>query len=352
MEEHRREDVRNIAIIAHVDHGKTTLVDALLKLTGEFTVKADQAQEAVLDSNPLERERGITILAKCTSVPYKNHTINIVDTPGHADFGSEVERILEMVDGAVLLVDAVDGPMPQTRFVLRKALALGLRPIVIINKMDRPHINPSGALDAVFTLFMDLGATDPQLDFPVLYASGKGGWASEKIDQQGKDITPVFETILKHVPAPFARPDMPLQMQITMLDHSSFVGSIGIGRILSGSVTRGQTLSLVKPGGMFTLCKAVRIERYSGLAKQEVVTAQAGDIVAVSGLEGVNVGDTICPFDNPSPLKPLSIDEPTISMEFLVNDSPLAGTEGKLVTSRHIKARLEKEVRTNVGMRL
>jgi GTP-binding protein len=350
--EQRRKDVRNIAMIAHVDHGKTTLVDAMLKFTGSFTVKEDQVQEAVLDSNPLERERGITILAKCTSVPYKNHIINIVDTPGHADFGSEVERILQMVDSAILLVDAVDGPMPQTRFVLRKALSLGLIPIVVINKMDRPNINPAAALNAVFNLFIDLGATDPQLDFPVLYASGKAGWATLKEATTGKDVEPLFETILRHVPAPLANPDKSLQMQITMLDHSNFVGQIGIGRIISGNIKRGESLVLVKPAGGLAPCKAVRIEKFVGLARQEVETAQAGDIVAVAGLDGVNVGDTLCTAADPQPLDPLSIDEPTISMEVLVNDSPLAGREGKFVTSRHIQARLEKEARTNVGLKL
>lgn len=350
--EDRRNDVRNIAIIAHVDHGKTTLVDAMLKQTGEFTVKADQAQEAVLDSNPLERERGITILAKCTSVPYKNHIVNIVDTPGHADFGSEVERILQMVDGAILMVDAVDGPMPQTRFVLRKALALGLMPIVVINKMDRPNINPTGVLDAVFNLFIDLGASDPQLDFPVLYASGRDGWASLEPVTTGKDISPLFDTILKHVPAPIAHAGKPLQLQITMLDHSNFVGQIGIGRIVNGTIAKGQSILLVKPTGENVACKAIKIERFFGLSRVEVQDAKAGDIVAVAGLEGVNVGDTVCPAGNPLPLDPLSIDEPTISMEFLVNDSPLSGREGKFITSRHIKSRLEKEARTNVGLKV
>ncbi len=350
--ENRRNDVRNIAIIAHVDHGKTTLVDAMLKLTGEFNVKPEEEQEAVLDSNPLERERGITILAKCTSVPYKGNSINIVDTPGHADFGSEVERILQMVDSAILMVDAVDGPMPQTRFVLRKALALGLIPIVVINKMDRPNVNPASALDAVYSLFIDLGATDAQLDFPVLYASGKHGWASYKPETSGTDITPLFETILKHVPPPLANPDRPLQMQITMLDYNNFVGQIGIGRIISGNLNKGQNMLLVKPDGRQVPCKAVKIERFFGLARREVDTAQAGDIAAVAGLTGVDIGDTLCLAEHPQPYLPLSIDEPTMSMEFQVNDSPFAGLEGKFVTSRHLKTRLEKEARTNVGLRM
>ncbi|MFA6583938.1 MAG: translational GTPase TypA [Elusimicrobiaceae bacterium] len=350
--EHRRSDVRNIAIIAHVDHGKTTLVDAMLKLTGEFNVKPEETQEAVLDSNPLEKERGITILAKCTSVPYQGHTINIIDTPGHADFGSEVERILQMVDGAILMVDAVDGPMPQTRFVLRKALSLGLVPIVVVNKMDRANINPSGSLDAVFSLFIDLGATDPQLEFPVLYASGKEGWASDSPDVKGTDIVPLFNTILTHVPAPLAHPDKPLQMQITMLDYNNFVGQIGIGRIVAGNINKGQSVLLLKPDGKQVSCKVMRLEKFAGLARQEVDSAKAGDIVAIAGLEGVNIGDTICLPENPQAFKPLSIDEPTLSMEFQVNDSPFAGLEGKFVTSRHLKARLEKEARTNVGLRV
>lgn len=347
-----RQDVRNVAIIAHVDHGKTTIVDALLKFAGQFNVKEGQAQETVLDSNPLERERGITILAKCTSIEYKNHTINIVDTPGHADFGSEVERVLRMVDGAILMVDAVEGPMPQTRFVLRKALALGLRPIVVINKMDRDHIRPSEVVDEVFNLFMELGATDEQLDFPIIYASGRAGWASLKMEERGKDIAPVLDTILEHVPAPVAMPDAPLQMQVTMLDYNNFLGHVGIGRILAGKVTRGQNVVLIHHDGSTTPAKAVKIERFMGLGKQDLESASAGDIVSIAGLEGVDVGDTICQPDALKPLPPLAIDEPTMSMDFLVNDSPFAGREGKFVTSRHLKNRLEKEAQTNVGLKV
>ncbi len=341
-----------MAIIAHVDHGKTTIVDALLKFAGQFNVKEGQAQETVLDSNPLERERGITILAKCTSIEYKNHTINIVDTPGHADFGSEVERVLRMVDGAILMVDAVEGPMPQTRFVLRKALALGLRPIVVINKMDRDHIRPSEVVDEVFNLFMELGATDEQLDFPIIYASGRAGWASLKMEERGKDIAPVLDTILEHVPAPVAMPDAPLQMQVTMLDYNNFLGHVGIGRILAGKVTRGQNVVLIHHDGSTTPAKAVKIERFMGLGKQDLESASAGDIVSIAGLEGVDVGDTICQPDALKPLPPLAIDEPTMSMDFLVNDSPFAGREGKFVTSRHLKNRLEKEAQTNVGLKV
>ena len=341
-----------MAIIAHVDHGKTTIVDALLKFAGQFNVKEGQAQETVLDSNPLERERGITILAKCTSIEYKNHTINIVDTPGHADFGSEVERVLRMVDGAILMVDAVEGPMPQTRFVLRKALALGLRPIVVINKMDRDHIRPSEVVDEVFNLFMELGATYEQLDFPIIYASGRAGWASLKMEERGKDIAPVLDTILEHVPAPVAMPDAPLQMQVTMLDYNNFLGHVGIGRILAGKVTRGQNVVLIHHDGSTTPAKAVKIERFMGLGKQDLESASAGDIVSIAGLEGVDVGDTICQPDALKPLPPLAIDEPTMSMDFLVNDSPFAGREGKFVTSRHLKNRLEKEAQTNVGLKV
>ena len=347
-----RQDVRNVAIIAHVDHGKTTIVDSLLKFAGEFNVKEGQAQETVLDSNPLERERGITILAKCTSIEYKNHTINIVDTPGHADFGSEVERVLRMVDGAILMVDAVEGPMPQTRFVLRKALALGLRPIVVINKMDRDHVRPSEVVDEVFNLFMELGATDEQLDFPIIYASGRAGWASLKMEEPGKDIAPVLDTILSHVPAPVAMPDAPLQMQVTMLDYNNFLGHVGIGRILAGKVTRGQNVVLIHHDGSTTPAKAVKIERFMGLGKQDLESACAGDIVSIAGLEGVDVGDTICQPDALKPLPPLAIDEPTMSMDFMVNDSPFAGKEGKFVTSRHLKNRLEKEAQTNVGLKV
>ncbi len=350
--EPRRSDVRNIAIIAHVDHGKTTLVDAMLKQTGEFNVKPEEAQEAVLDHNPLERERGITILAKCTSVPYKTNTINIVDTPGHADFGSEVERILKMVDGALLLVDAVDGPMPQTKFVLRKALQLGLSPIVVINKMDRPNVRPGPVLDAVYSLFIDLGATDPQLEFPVLYAAGKQGWVSREAGSPAKDLSALFETILQHVPAPLANAERPLQMLVTMLDRSNFVGKIGIGRIVNGMIKKAQPAVLVKPDGRFVPCKVNRLERFFGLSRREVDSATAGDIVAVAGLEEVNVGDTLATPDHPEALPPLVIEEPTLSMEFMVNDSPFAGQDGKFVTSRHLKERLLREQQTNVGLKI
>ncbi len=305
-----------------------------------------------MDSNPIERERGITILSKCTSVQYHEYTVNIVDTPGHADFGSEVERVLKMVDGAILMVDAVEGPMPQTRFVLRKALSLGLRPIVVINKMDRENARPSAVVDEVFELFMELGANDKQLDFPILYASGREGWASFNMEEQGKDIAPMFEAIIKHVPAPVADENKPLQMQVTMLDYNNFLGHIGIGRILNGSITKAQSIVMIKHNGTKIAAKAVKIEKFLGLGRQETESAKAGDIVAISGLEGVDVGDTICHPDNPEALPPMTIDEPTISMDFFVNDSPFAGREGKFLTSRHLKARLEKEAQTNVGLKV
>ncbi|MBI5629404.1 MAG: translational GTPase TypA [Elusimicrobia bacterium] len=349
--EDRRQDIRNVAIIAHVDHGKTTLVDALLKATGTFTVKADQAQEQVLDSNELERERGITILAKNTSVPYKGVTINIVDTPGHADFGSEVERILKMVDGALLLVDAAEGPMPQTRFVLRKTLALGLRPIVVINKMDKPQARSQEVLEKIFELFMDLGATDPQLDFPVIYAVGREGWASH-IPQPGADLTPLLDTILEHVSAPLVHPDRPLQMLVTMLDYSNYLGRIGIGRLLSGTIAKADSAVLVKPSGEVFNGRVTMLQQYFGLSRKDVSSARSGDIVAVAGFEDINVGDTVTSPENPQALPPLEIDEPTLSMEFMVNNSPFAGLEGKFVTSRHIKERLLKEQQVNVGLRI
>ncbi|MCX5794762.1 MAG: translational GTPase TypA [Elusimicrobia bacterium] len=347
----RRNDLRNIAIIAHVDHGKTTLVDALLKQTGGFKVKADAAQEQVLDSNELERERGITILAKNTSVVYGDVTINIVDTPGHADFGSEVERILKMVDGALLLVDAVEGPMPQTRFVLRKALALGLHPIVVINKMDREHAKPNEALDRVFSLFIDLGATDPQMDFPVVYASGREGWAS-LTTTPGRDVTPLLDTILKAVPAPAVDPDRPLQMLVTMLDYNNYVGRIGIGRVVNGRIVKGTPVGLIKPTGESFTGKVARLERFYGLERREVDFASAGDVVAVAGLPEIHVGDTVTSAEHPEALPPLEIDEPTLSMEIMVNNSPFAGREGKFVTGRHLRDRLLREKEINVGLRV
>ena len=353
MSSPRRQDVRNIAIIAHVDHGKTTLVDALLKSTGAFIVKADEAQEQVLDSNDLERERGITILAKNTSVRYGSTTINIVDTPGHADFGGQVERTLRMADAVLLLVDAAEGPMPQTRFVLRKALALGLHPIVVINKMDRPHINPQGALNRIFDLFIDLGASDPQMDFATVYAAGKAGWASHDVNKVGTDMTPLFDTILKAVPGPAVDSTKPLQMLVTMLDYSNYIGKIGLGRILNGTIKKGETVALIKAeDGKVIPGKITMLEMYQGLKRRGVENAQAGDIIALAGLETINVGDTVSDIANPQALPPLEIDEPTLSMEFMVNNSPFSGREGKLVTSRHIRERLLHEQQINVGLKI
>ncbi len=348
----RRQDVRNIAIIAHVDHGKTTLVDSMLKQTGEFKVKADEAQETVMDSNDLERERGITILAKNTSVPYQGHTINIVDTPGHADFGSEVERTLKMVDGVLLLVDAFDGPMPQTRFVLKKALELGLNPIVVVNKVDRPGARPHEALDKTFALFVDLGATDPQLDFPTVYASGRDGWASLDLDHKSSDLKPLFETIIKHVPGPTADQNKPLQMLVTILGHDNFVGRIAIGRIFAGRVQKNQQVTLINRSGGQSKFRITKILRYFGLTQREMETAEAGDIVAVAGVEDANVGDTIAAVENPQALTPMSIDEPTLVMEFMVNDSPFAGQDGEFLTTRHLRDRLLHEQEINVGLRI
>jgi GTP-binding protein len=364
MTEQRRQNVRNIAIIAHVDHGKTTLVDALLQQTGEFKVKADAAQETVLDSNPLERERGITILAKCTSVPYKGITINIVDTPGHADFGSEVERILKMVDGVLLLVDAKDGPMPQTRFVLKKSLELGLCPIVVVNKVDVDAANPTEALNRTFDLFVNLGATDPQLDFPIVYASGRQGWATleapspKALSLQGEggrrpgegNLKPLFETIVKHVPPPLAHAAEPLQMLVTMLDYNDFVGRIGIGRISNGTIAKGQQVVLIRPEGNVQF-RVTQLQGFVGLSRRDIESAEAGDIVAVAGCPDVTVGLTFADPANPKALPPLTVDEPTISMDFLVNDSPFAGKDGGVfLTSRQLRERLEREKETNVGL--
>jgi GTP-binding protein len=348
----RRADVRNIAIIAHVDHGKTTLVDALLKQTGEFKVKVDEAQDCVMDSNPQERERGITILAKCTSVHYKDHTINIVDTPGHADFGGEVERILKMVDGVLLLIDALDGPMPQTRFVLRKSLELGLNPIVVVNKVDRPFADPLKALDKTFSLFVDLGATDPQLDFPIVYASGRQGWASLTHDKPGTDLVPLFDAIVKNVPGPLAHAEKPFQMLTTIIDQNSFVGRIAIGRVSNGTVARNQPIALIKRDGRVVTGKVTKLFGFFGLSRREIEKATAGDIIALAGAEEAQVGDTVADAANPVALPTLEIDEPTLSIEFMVNDSPFCGKEGKFITTRHLRERLEKEKQTNVGLRI
>ncbi len=348
----RRPDLRNIAIIAHVDHGKTTLVDAMLKQTGAFRDKAGEEAVCIMDSNDLERERGITILSKNTSVRYGGSTIHIVDTPGHADFGSEVERVLRMVDGVLLLVDALDGPMPQTRFVLKKSLALGLRPIVVINKVDRPNCDPHAALDKVFALFMELGASDAQLDFPIVYAVGRDGWASADYHKPEKDLKFLFETILKHVPGPLDLGDSPLRMLVTMLDYSSYTGRIGIGRITQGVITSGQQVSIASPKTEAKVRKVMQLMGYQGLERVNIKEARSGDIVAVAGLEGIEVGDTVSDPENPGVLPGLEIEQPTLSMEFYANDGPFAGREGKFVTATQLRDRLFREQQTNVGLKV
>ncbi len=349
--------LRNIAIIAHVDHGKTTLVDKLLVQSGTF--RANQAvAERVMDSNDLERERGITILAKNCAVEYEGTHINIVDTPGHADFGGEVERVLSMVDGVLLLVDAVEGPMPQTRFVTRKALALGLKPVVVVNKIDRPGARPDFVVNATFDLFDKLGATEDQLDFPVIYASALGGYAVERLDQLpsaagGGSMRPLFEAILRHVPVRDEDPDGTLQLQICSLDYSSYVGKIGIGRIRRGRIRAGQEVIAVDgPDGAPVRGRINQVLKFKGLERQPVDEAVAGDIVLVNGIDGLNIGTTICQPDAPDPLPLLRIDEPTLLMNFCVNTSPLAGREGRFVTSRQLRERLERELKSNVAMRM
>ena len=351
--------IRNIAIIAHVDHGKTTLVDQLLRQSGTFRAN-QQVNERVMDSNDLERERGITILAKNCAVEYKGTRINIVDTPGHADFGGEVERALSMVDGVLLLVDAMDGPMPQTRFVTRKALALGLRPIVVVNKIDRPGARPHWVVDQTFDLFDRLGATEEQLDFPVIYASALSGYAVNEVEEaeaaaaaENPSMAPLFEAILSRVPARADDPDGPLQFQISALDYSSYVGRIGIGRINRGTLRGGESVLLMHGDEKAPVTvKVNQVLRFRGLEREVVPFAQAGDIVAINGIENIDIGSTLCKIGNPDPLPLLRIDEPTLTMEFLVNTSPLAGREGKYVTSRQIRERLERELQANVALRV
>ena len=345
-------NLRNIAIIAHVDHGKTTLVDKLLRQTETFSAH-QQVVERVMDSNDLEKERGITIFAKNASLEYKGTRINIVDTPGHADFGGEVERVLGMVDGVLLLVDAVEGPMPQTRFVTKKALALGLKPIVVINKIDRPGSRPDWVIDQTFDLFDKLGATDEQLDFPVVFASALQGFASLDKDVITDNMEALFDAVLSHVAAPKVNEDAPLQLQISSLDYNTFVGRIGIGRIRQGTIKAGQQVIVAYgPDGEKRAAKINQVQLYAGLDKINVESASAGDIVLINGIEELSIGVTICDNENPQPLPMLKIDEPTLSMNFQVNSSPLAGTEGKFVTSRQIRDRLEKEMLTNVALRV
>ncbi|BBP01704.1 translational GTPase TypA [Sulfuriferula nivalis] len=344
--------LRNIAIIAHVDHGKTTLVDKLLQQSGTFAAH-QSVTERVMDSNDLEKERGITITAKNTALEYEGNHINIVDTPGHADFGGEVERVLSMVDGVLLLIDAVDGPMPQTRFVTRKALALGLKPIVVVNKVDRPGARPDFAVNATFDLFDKLGATEEQLDFPVVYASALNGFAMMDMSETSDNMRALFETILSHVPPPPGDAEAPLQLQITALDYSSFVGRIGIGRISNGRIKPGQSVVVMAgPDGTPKTGRINQVLGFQGLNRVLVDEAEAGDIVIINGIEDIGIGVTICDKENPQPLEMLKVDEPTLTMTFQVNSSPLAGTEGKFVSSRQIRERLNKELLTNVALKV
>jgi GTP-binding protein len=343
--------IRNIAIIAHVDHGKTTLVDCLLKQSGTFEAH-EKVGERVMDSNDIERERGITILAKNCAIEYGGTRINIVDTPGHADFGGEVERVLSMVDGVLLLVDAVEGPMPQTRFVTRKALGMGHKAIVVVNKIDRPGARPGWVVDKTFELFDRLGATDEQLDFPVVYASALQGWASLDRTERPQDMTALFEAVLQYVPAPPSDASAPLQLQISTLDYNSYVGRIGIGRVRRGTIRAGQIVALRHGDENRGESKIVQLLTFQGLQRQAVPEAVAGDIVAITGIEDVNIGLTICDRENAEGLPPISVDEPTLSMNFQVNTSPLAGREGKYVTSRQIRERLYRELQSNVALRV
>lgn len=347
----KRENLRNVAIIAHVDHGKTTLVDELLKQSGTFR-ENEQVQERVMDSNDLERERGITILSKNTAVHYKNTKINIVDTPGHADFGGEVERILTMVDGVLLLVDAFEGCMPQTRFVLKKALNLKKKVLVVVNKIDRPGARPSEVIDEVLDLFIELGADENQIEFPVVYASAKDGYSSLDPDVREGDMRPLLDAILEHISAPEGDIDGPLQILFSSLDYDDYIGRIGVGRVERGKILRGENVVLCKQDGKQENVKISRLYQFEGLKRVEVDSAMMGDIVCVSGIADLNIGETACDPECIEPLPFVKIDEPTISMNFIVNDSPFAGREGKFVTSRNLRDRLFKEVETNVSMRV
>src|SRR5690349_8865900 len=351
-----RNDIRNLAIIAHVDHGKTTLVDALLRQCGNFRASVTQ-QDTLLDSNPLERERGITILAKNVAITYRSPDgldvkINLIDTPGHADFGGEVERVLSMADGVFLLVDAAEGPMPQTRFVLKKAFQHELRPIVVINKIDRQDARADAVLNEVFDLFVELGADDETLDFPVLYASGRAGTASWKLEEPGKDIRPVFEALLKHIPAPHGDADRSLQIRISSIQYNDYVGRIGVGRIINGRIKTGQQVTIVKRDGEKIKSKVPQLQVFDGFGRTNAEEAAAGDIVAIIGLESVDISDSVCDFANPEALEPEDIEPPTLTMVFSVNDSPFCGKEGKYVTSRNLRERLFKELESNVALKV
>ncbi|MGK7888686.1 MAG: GTP-binding protein, partial [Leptolyngbyaceae cyanobacterium] len=343
--------IRNVAIIAHVDHGKTTLVDALLKQSGTFR-EGEDIPDCVMDSNTLERERGITILSKNTAVRYNETLINIVDTPGHADFGGEVERVLGMVDGCILIVDANEGPMPQTRFVLKKALEKGLRPIVVVNKIDRPRADPMTAVDKVLDLFIDLGADDDQCEFPYLFASGLSGFAKEELEDENVDMQPLFNSILEHVPPPVGDPEQPLQLQVTTLDYSEYLGRIVIGRIHNGRIEAGQQAALVREDGSIIKSKVSKLLGFEGLSRVELKESSAGNLVAVAGFADANIGETITCPNEPMALPLIKVDEPTLQMTFCVNDSPFAGREGTYVTSRQVRDRLMRELETNVALRV
>ncbi|MCA9899608.1 MAG: translational GTPase TypA [Ardenticatenaceae bacterium] len=346
-----RNDIRNIAIIAHVDHGKTTLVDGMLRQTNVFRANQEM-QERVLDSNDLEKERGITILAKNTSIVYEGTTINIVDTPGHADFGGEVERVVNMVDGALLLVDAVEGPMPQTRFVLRQALDKGVKVIVVVNKIDRPAARPDFVVNATFDLFIDLGASEEQADFPVIYTKALEGKAGEGPDELADDLRPLFDTIVNYLPAPMIDPDGPTQLLVTTLEYSSYVGKIAVGRLTSGTINDGQQIMHIRANGKMEPGKITKLYTFRDLQRVEQDQVQAGDIVAIAGFPDVGIGDTLADVNDPRPLPPIKVEEPTVRMTFQVNDSPFAGKEGKFVTSRQIRERLLRELESNVAMRV
>ena len=346
----KRTDVRNIAIVAHVDHGKTTLVDGLLKQAGSFR-RGEVIHECALDNNELERERGITILSKCTAITYGTTRINIVDTPGHADFGGEVERVLRMVDSVVLLVDAFEGPLPQTRFVTKKAFQLGLRPIVVINKIDREGCNPQGTVNAVFDLFCALDATEEQLDFPVIYASGRNGYALKELTDEKKDLTPLLDMIVQHVPPPAVDVDAPLCMQVATLDYDDYLGYVAIGRISAGKIAMGDRV-LLSHRTQNEQFRVAKLLAFQALKRFEVGEAMAGDIVAVTGMSELNVGETITSIESPTILPMMTVDEPTISMQFIANNGPFAGSEGKYVTTRNIRERLWKEIKSNVALRV
>lgn len=344
------QDIRNIAIIAHVDHGKTTLVDKMM-LAGHLFRNDQSSGELVLDNNDLERERGITILSKNVSIQYKETKINIIDTPGHADFGGEVERVLNMADGCLLLVDAFEGPMPQTRFVLQKALEIGLKPMVVINKVDKPNCRPEEVHEMVFDLMFSLNATEEQLDFPVIYGSAKNNWMGHDWNTPTENITPLLDAILEHIPAPKRLEGTP-QMLITSLDYSSYTGRIAVGRVHRGTLKEGQNVTLAKRDGTLVKSKIKEVNTFEGLGRKKVAEVSSGDICALIGIEGFEIGDTICDFDQPEPLTPIAIDEPTMSMLFTINDSPFFGKEGKFVTSRHIQERLERELDKNLALRV